>query len=85
MTELDRDTVAEALDDSLRRLIKPASGGGLGFDQGTYLLDVMNPFTFAQLIADLEASLDVALPMDQIDAESIARIDRLIAFICRQR
>ncbi len=82
MIPIDADTVADALNDSLRRLMKPACNQALSREENPNLLDHIDSFEFAELLADLEASLDVELPMDQVDVASIAHIDRLIRFIC---
>ena len=75
--------MADALTDSLRRLVKPKYNEALSLEQNPNLLDYINSFEFAGLIADLEASPDVELPLDQVDVASIAHIDRLIDFICK--
>lgn len=83
MIPMDPEAVADALTDSLRRLMKPKFNDVLSIEQNPNLLDYIDSFEFAELIADLEASLDVELPLDQVDIASIAHIDRLIVFICK--
>lgn len=83
MIPMDPEAVAEALTDSLRRLMKPKFNEALSLEENPNLLDYINAFEFDELIADLEASLDVELPLDQVDIASIAHIDRLIVFICK--
>ncbi len=83
MMPMDPDTVADALNDSLRRLMKPTCNEALAHEENPNLLDYIDSSEFAELITDLEASLDVELPMDQVDVASIAHIDRLIGFICK--
>ncbi|MEM8948642.1 MAG: hypothetical protein AAGA21_06060 [Pseudomonadota bacterium] len=83
MMPMDSDTVADALNDSLRRLLKPKNSEALFLEENPDLLDYFDSHEFGELISDLEASLDVELPIDQVDYASIARLDRLIDFICQ--
>lgn len=82
MTQIDPDNVFDALKQSLGRMAK-AEGGDSSISLDQNLLDLVDADEFADLIEELETSLDVALPLDQVDVASIAHIDRLIAFICR--
>lgn len=77
MTDIDSDTVMDAVKDCLRRFVKPDVAIQVEDD----LLEIVDSFEFVRLVLDLEASLDVELPLDQIDLASIAKIDRLIDFI----
>ena len=83
MMQIDSEAVVDALSDSLCRLMKPTVDQALSLEDNPNLLDHIDGFEFGELIADLGASLDVELPLDQIDYTSIAHIDRLIDFICK--
>lgn len=82
MTPIDPESVYAALRKSLHDLMPSEFNESRPIDLDQNLLDRIDSFEFEQLILNLEASLEVDLPLDQIDLRSIAHIDRLIAFIC---
>ena len=81
MNEIDSDTVMDAIRDCLRRFVKTNGDEGPAIQLEDDLLEIVDSFEFVRLVLDLEASLEVQLPLDQIDLASIAKIDRLIEFI----
>lgn len=82
MTNINPEVAINALMDSLARLQKAKSVEDLSADPTFNLLELVDSFGFAELILDLEKSLDVELPLDQVDLASIVHADRLISFIC---
>ena len=47
------------------------------------LLEVVDSFGFAELILEMEAELQVELPLDQVDLASIVHVDNLVSFVCQ--
>ena len=80
---IDPDIVIDALKQSLGHRLKPGDMEDPAVFLEQNLLDIVDSTDLARLIRDLEMSLDVVLPVDEVDLESIAHMDRLIAFICR--
>ena len=83
MTEIDSDTIMDAISDCVRRFVRTRADDEPSVEIDDDLLELLDSFEVVRLVLDLEASLDVELPLDQIDLASIAKIDRLIEFIHR--
>lgn len=83
MPSIDPDTVFDALQDSLARLRRANTDSKQLLKTNQNLLELVDSFGFAELMLDLETSLGVELPLDQVDLASIVQIDRLIGFVCK--
>lgn len=82
MTSIDPDSVAIALRESLSRHLPPESRDQFSIGPDQNLLELVDSFGFAELILELEAELDIELPLNQVDLASIVHVDRLIGFVC---
>ncbi|MGI9417953.1 MAG: hypothetical protein ACR2RA_08965 [Geminicoccaceae bacterium] len=83
MTYLSRDTVHEALRAVLNRRIPDDRKERLSIEPEQNLLEVVDSFGFAELILEMEAELQVELPLDQVDLASIVHVDSLVSFVCQ--
>lgn len=82
MVQISPNIVADALLGSLSRRVAPERWDRIVIEPEQNLLELVDSFGFAELILELEAELDVELPLTEVDLGSIVHVNKLISFVC---